>query len=239
MNKSDRGLEQTAEDLQPTNGHIVKVLKTEMLTHNVKHFTVEKPAGYTFVSGQATDVSINTASLRNELRPFTFTSINSSAFLEFIIKIYKGHQGITELLEQINPGDELVLHEVFGTITYKGPGLFIAGGAGITPFISILRQLRSERKLAGNSLLFGNRTVADLFLHQELKGMLGYNYWDILEKSDDSSIPGRLIDRKLLSEHVNRGNEFYYVCGPETFTAIMVDHLKNLGIAKSRIIIEE
>ncbi len=38
--------------------HIVKVLKTEFVTHNVRRFTIEKPAGYKFISGQATDVSI-------------------------------------------------------------------------------------------------------------------------------------------------------------------------------------
>jgi ferredoxin-NADP reductase len=56
--------------------HIVKVLKTEMVTHNVKRFTLEKPAGYSFVSGQATDVSINKPGLEDELHPFTFTCLN-------------------------------------------------------------------------------------------------------------------------------------------------------------------
>jgi ferredoxin-NADP reductase len=239
MNKTDKTLEQLAEDLKPANEHIVKVLKTEMLNHNVKHFTLEKPAGYTFTSGQATDISINKASLRNELRPFTFTSINSSACLEFIIKIYKGHRGVTEMLEQTDAGDELILHEVFGTIAYKGSGLFIAGGAGITPFISIFRQLRSEGKLEGNSLLFANRTPADIFLQEELKDMLGKNYRDVVEISDDPSTPARYINRELLAEYVGRGIEYYYVCGPDKFTAIMVEHLQNLGILRSRIIIEE
>jgi len=38
--------------------------------------------------------------------------------------------------------DELILHDVFGAISYMGEGVFIAGGAGITPFISIFRYLK-------------------------------------------------------------------------------------------------
>jgi ferredoxin-NADP reductase len=55
--------------------YIVKVLKTDFVTHNVKRFAVEKPAGYTFIPGQATEISINKATLQNVLRPFTFTSL--------------------------------------------------------------------------------------------------------------------------------------------------------------------
>jgi len=239
MDSSNKATEEVSIDLPSTNEYIVKVLQTEMLTHNVKHFTVEKPAGYIFKSGQATDISINKANLEEELRPFTFTSVNGSNQLEFVIKIYKGHDGMTKKLEQINAGDELILHDVFGTIGYKGPGLFIAGGAGITPFISIFRQLKSEGRLAGNALLFANRSTADIILKDELQEMLGEHYRDILEVSDDPSVPGRFIDRELLAEYVSRANEYYYVCGPDKFTVLMVENLLSLGVNKSRIVIEE
>jgi len=78
--------------------YIVKVLATEYLTHNVKRVVTEKPAGYHYTPGQATDVSINRPGLESELRPFTFTSPINADYLEFIIKIYKGHDGVTEKL---------------------------------------------------------------------------------------------------------------------------------------------
>lgn len=131
----------TQENFRLMNAQIVKVLKTDSLTHNVKRFVVEKPRGYTFIPGQATEVSINQKSLEMELRPFTFTSLPNDNHLEFIIKIYVDHNGMTEKLNHVVEGDELLVHEVFGTIRYEGPGLFIAAGAGITPFISIFRQL--------------------------------------------------------------------------------------------------
>lgn len=218
--------------------HVVKVLKTDFLTHNVKHFVVEKPLWYTFISGQATDVSINTPELKDELRPFTFTSVNQSDDLEFSIKIYKGHNGITEKLLDVNAGDELILHEVFGTITYHGPGLFIAAGAGITPFISILRQLKQDGQLAGNTLLFANRTANDIINEDEFRNMLGENYLDILEEQGPGA-EKRFIDKPLLKQYITEKNQYYYICGPDKFTSIMVENLKDLGIEESKIIIEK
>jgi ferredoxin-NADP reductase len=239
MDSSNKALEEIQTDRPAINKYIVKVLKAEMITHNVKHFVVQKPAGYAFISGQATDVSINKAGLEEELRPFTFTSVNGSDNLEFIIKIYTGHNGLTEKLGQINASDELILHDVFGAITYKGPGLFIAGGAGITPFISIFRQLRSQDLLSGNTLLFANRTADDIIIKDELKVLLGENYRDILEISADDSIPGKFIDREMLSKYVGKAYEYYYICGPDKFTSMMQDYLLDLGVNKSQIVIEE
>jgi len=218
--------------------HIVKVLKTTYVTHNVKRFTVEKPAGYTYTPGQATDVSINKPSLEEELRPFTFTSLTNADHLEFTIKIYTGHNGVTEKLAAINAGDELILHEVFGAIAYKGPGVFIAGGAGITPFIAILRMLKAENKLAGNTLLFANRTESDIILKNELTDMLGDNFVNVLEHSADDNSPAKYIDAELLKKYIDK-NAHYYICGPDKFIEKMQEHLHNLGIAASQIVIEE
>src|SRR5688572_18194269 len=138
------------------NSYIVKVLEASYITHDVKRFTVEKPPGYTFVPGQATDVSINLPEWKNELRPFTFTSLKDQPCLEFMIKIYSDHKGVTDMLGRINSGAELILHDVFGAIQYKGQGVFIAGGAGITPFISILRNLHKKKQIPGNRLIYSN-----------------------------------------------------------------------------------
>lgn len=98
--------------------HIVKILNTGKVTHDVKRFQIEKPQGYTFIPGQATEVSINLPTLKNERRPFTFTSLNSAGYLEFTIKIYPEHKGITNELGKLNPGSELIIRDVWGDISY-------------------------------------------------------------------------------------------------------------------------
>jgi ferredoxin-NADP reductase len=224
--------------LKKMEKHIVKVLSTEFVTHNVKRFTLEKPAGYTFISGQATDVSINKPGLEEELRPFTFTCLNSDDHLEFTIKIYKGHNGITEKLLDVGEGDELIVHEVFGAINFKGPGLFIAGGAGLTPFISILRQLKADNNLAGNTLLFANHTEEDIIIKNELDSLLGDNHIDIIAEPK-SGKPGQRIDKDLLKQHLPEKTNYCYICGPDEFVAAMKTNLIELGMPQDHVVIEE
>jgi ferredoxin-NADP reductase len=219
--------------------HIVKVLATRFVTHNVKQFDIEKPAGYTFIPGQATDVSINKSGLKDDLHPFTFTALNDWDHLQFTIKIYTDHNGMTNKLQDINTGDELILHEVFGAINYTGPGLFIAGGAGVTPFIAILRQLYKDGKLNDCKLLFANRSVEDIILRDEFDIMLGNNFINIVDKSDDPDIKQGHINKSLLAKYAGDDVKHYYVCGPDKFVEALVKYLEELGKKKEQIIIEE
>lgn len=217
--------------------HIVKVLETGYVTHNVERFTVEKPAGYNFIPGQAAEVSINRPGLENELRPFTFTSLTTDRTLEFTIKIYKGHNGMTEKLAALEAGDELILHEVFGAISYQGPGIFIAGGAGITPFIAILRHLKKTGSLNGITLLFANHTVDDIILKDELTSLLGEQYIDILHVPL-SGVKKQVIDAELIAACMEPETAFYYICGPDQFTTDMIGILHGLGVVDNQIVIE-
>lgn len=227
------------EDINNGRRHIVKILSIEDVTHNVKRFTLEKPMGYAFIPGQATDISINRPGLESAVGPFTFTSLNQSEYLEFTIKIYKEHNGLTAKLSALKPLDELIVHDVFGTIRYKGPGVFIAGGAGITPFLAIFRQLKLEKSLSGNTLLFANHSEDDIIHRTELRYILGNNYIDVLKAPLNPENQGRTINEDLLKAYIGDKNRWYYICGPDAFTAAMLDYLQNLGIHKSKIVIEE
>jgi len=147
--------------------HIVKIKSIEKITPDVLQIVTEKPVNYIFKPGQATEVSINRWGWMDEKRPFTFTSIPNDVYLEFTVKTYPTHQGVTHQFLQLRVGDELLVHDVFGSISYQGEGVFIAGGAGVTPFISILRQLQAKQELSNNKLIFANKTKADIILEDE------------------------------------------------------------------------
>ncbi|MEI9808741.1 MAG: FAD-binding oxidoreductase [Bacteroidota bacterium] len=84
--------------------HIVKIISITDVTHDVKSFRLEKPGGYQFIPGQATEVSIHKEGWENERRPFTFTSLNDDPWLEFTIKRYADHDGVTNQLQPIIRG---------------------------------------------------------------------------------------------------------------------------------------
>ena len=156
--------------------HIVKVLKAYYVTHDVKCFVVEKPEGYDFIPGQGTNVSINLPEWKDQLRPFTFTSLRENPNLEFMIKIYMDHAGVTKKVSEINAGGELILHEVFGAIQYKGSGDFLDDGSGITPFIAIYRVLDKNEQLEGKRMIYYNNTSEASIMEEELQVVFRSNY---------------------------------------------------------------
>ncbi|MDO3641322.1 FAD-binding oxidoreductase [Mucilaginibacter sp. L3T2-6] len=215
-----------------------KIIAAEYITPNVKRLTLEKPAGFKHQPGQAVELSIDDDGVTDERRPFTITSIETDDYLEFIIKIYTTHHGFTERLAKLLPGDKLILHEPFGSINYRGPGLFIAAGTGITPFIPIFRQfIRNQRPLK-SSLLFANRTEYDVIIPNELTTILGLRYINVFSEPQKPATP-KYIDRSLLQQFVSEEFPYYYICGPGQFVAATIETLQFLTISKEKIVIEE
>jgi ferredoxin-NADP reductase len=219
--------------------HIIQIKSIENVTHDVKRFRCEKPAGYTFVPGQATEVAINKGGWQQEKRPFTFTSLASSPDLEFVIKIYEEHDGVTHKLNSLAPGDELIVDDVWGAIEYKGPGYFIAGGAGITPFIAILRQLKVENKVDGNKLFFSNKTTRDIILETELNTILGENVIHAITDEPTSNYHYGFINEAFLKGNIDDFSKHFYLCGPPKMVEALQDCLTKLGAKPDAVIFEK
>ncbi len=221
------------------NEYPVKIKSIKAITHDVLQIVTEKPLLFNFTPGQATEVSINKNGWHNEKRPFTFTCLPDNDYLEFTIKTYPTHKGVTNELLQLKKYDELVLHDVYGAITYKGEGVFIAGGAGVTPFISIFRYLQSKNQIGDNKLIFANKTKADIILEGEFKNMLGKNFINILSDEKIDEYANGQITEDFLKVNLNRANKYIYVCGPPPMMESMEKQLANLHIDNKLIIKEE
>ena len=219
--------------------HTVKILSIVPVTHNVKRFTLEKPKDYSFNPGQATEVSINTPELKEEKRPFTFTCLPEDRHLEFTIKIYSDHDGVTNALGKLNQGDELIVRDVWGAIEYKGPGVFLAGGAGVTPFIAIFRRLYTDGKVNGNKLIFSNRTSKDIILKDEFSKMLGENFINILTEETDNNFEHGRIDIEYLKKNINNFQQKFYICGPDAFVTDITKALTDLGASTETVVFEK
>jgi ferredoxin-NADP reductase len=221
------------------SSYIVKVLEAFYITHDVKCFILEKPSGYDFIPGQATTISVNLPGWQKQLRPFTFTSLRDQDYLEFMIKIYRNHNGVTNLLGKINKGSELIIHDVFGAIQYKGPGTFIAGGSGITPFISIFRDLYKKKELQDIKLIYTNKTSADVIMDAELTKLLKNNYTKVFTQENIIGYTGKRIDRNFLIENIVDFSQHFYICGPADFVKSISAYLVDLGVTSNNLVIED
>ncbi len=207
----------------------VEILETEQLTPDVRRYRLEKPKNFRFEPGQATEVSIDRDGWRDEKRPFTFTALNRWDTLEFTIKSYRDHLGVTNELWSLGPGDRLLLRDVWGTITYRGPGTFIAGGAGVTPFIAILRQLDATGKIAGNRLIVSHRTERDIILRDEFEAMDGLDcLWTVTDDPKSRLLQER-IDAGFLERHIADFGGNFYLCGPDAMVKDLRGLLEDAG----------
>jgi ferredoxin-NADP reductase len=219
--------------------HVVKIKSMKHITPDVLQIVTDKPQKYNFTPGQATEIAINKTGWKDEKRPFTFTSLPESDFLEFTIKTYPSHKGVTNEFLNLKKDDELILHDVFGAIAYKGEGVFIAGGAGVTPFICIFRYLQSKNETGNNKLIFANKTKDDIILAVEFKKLLGRNFINILSEETAEGYSHGQIDEKFLKANITGYDRQFYICGPPPMMVAIEKQLSGLGIDKKTITKEE
>ena len=222
--------------------HTLKIKNIQNVTHDVKSFTIEKPDGYDFEPGQATEVAIDKDGWREEKRPFTFTSLPEDDELEFTIKIYPEHDGVTEQIGKLEVGDAFLVDDAWGTIQYDGEGVFIAGGAGVTPFIAILRDLNKNGEIGNNTLIFSNKTEKDIILQKEFEDILGNQFINVItdeEPSGDHVFLDGFIDKEFLASLINDFDQPFYVCGPGPFNDAIMGYLKELGADPEALVFEE
>ncbi len=217
---------------------IITITAIEPLTHDVLRIIAEKPETLAYKPGQAADISVNKTGWEQEFRAFTFTSLPEEDKVEFTIKTYPSHKGVTNQLLLLVPGDELIIHDVFGTIDYKGEGIFIAGGAGVTPFIAILKWLEAKKKIGNSKLLFANKTRADI-IHEDLfRELLGSRFINILSDEKCQGYEQGFISEALIRKHSSEQRPYYYLCGPDPMMQAVGSHLSAMGV-ESEFIVQE
>lgn len=217
----------------------VSIKAISQVTHNVKCLRFDKPEGYQFVPGHAADVSIKKPQWIDEKRPFTFTALADKPYLEFTIKSYTDHNGVTNQIGQLKVGDQLVISDSWGAIEYKGQGCFIAGGAGITPFIAILRQLHQDGKAKGNKLFFSNKTEADIIYKEELTEILGEDAVFLVSNETSNRYQNARINEAFIDANIRDFNQPFYICGPDLMIEEISAILVNKGANPDRVVFEK
>jgi ferredoxin-NADP reductase len=218
---------------------VVTVKSVEHVTHNVLCIKTTRPFDYSFIPGQATEVALNKEGWQAEKRPFTFTSLPEDDYLEFTIKVYPADKGVTNELLHLKEKDELLLHEVFGTIAYKGEGVFIAGGAGVTPFIAIFKQLQATGKIGSNKLICANKTKDDIIRKDYFTKLLGHNFINITSAEKDNHYEHGHISEDFLLKHISNFNQKFYICGPEPMMEAVEKQLLHLKVGPQQMVKEQ
>ena len=210
--------------------HKTQILEVDQVTHDVKRFVIAEPEGFDYKVGDATEIAVDEDGWREETRPFTMTSLPEERALEFTIKAYPDHDGVTEKLHNLKEGDAILIAEPFKTFRYDEPGVFIAGGAGITPFMAIFRKLEEKDKLKGNHLIFANKTADDIIYRKELETMDGLKVDHVLSEQDVAGSHHGEVDVALIKDLVPDLDKRFYLCGPPPMMEAVQKVLKELDV---------
>jgi propane monooxygenase reductase component len=212
----------------------------EPLTSDIRRLqlriTDDEP--FQFKPGQYVDIHIPG---EEHHRSFSMANLPAeTGVLEFMIKLYPGGRFSGLLVDgSIKPGDVLELTGPYGVFTLRPSSprrlLFIGGGAGMAPILSLLRSLAETGSEREATYYYGARTAADLF-HLEEIGALPARFVPAL--SDDSN--GWTGETGLITDVVDRlegdvSEVDAYVCGPPPMVEAAIALLEARGVPEAHI----
>lgn len=201
------------------------ILDIRVVASDTVAVRVAKPDGYDFSPGQ---YSIIRAKIDGTplMRQYSFSSAPTGNYLEFIIRRLPGGSVSSWFLDQAKTGDLIEITKPYGRFAVEiksGQAVYVAGGVGIAPFVSLLRTRTDD-----TTLIYSERTLENVILDKEISKLLGDKYSLVL-----SGETGR-INATLFSELWDTDSR-YYLCGSKQFVDSIANLLAEHGVDKSLV----
>jgi ferredoxin-NADP reductase len=225
----------------------------EEVAEGTMAFHLEKPAGFQFKAGQYVDISlINPPETDSEGNVRSF-SIASAPYEDRLLVVTRMRKSAFKRVLAILPlGTEVQIEGPMGSFTlHKNrvkAAVFLAGGIGITPFLSMLREAAEERLPQRLYLFYSNRHPKDAAFLKELEILCKVNanfvFVPSMSEEGKSSLdwPNErgFIDGEMLLRHMDGlKGPIYYVAGPPAMVAAMREMLTHAGVEEDDIRTEE
>ncbi len=228
----------------------LKLRVSEVITETptTKTLRMVSDTGYLppFEAGQYINLFVDMQGVRTS-RPYSISSAPSeTAYYDITVRKQPGGFVSDYLLGGVKPGDRFDSSGPAGQFRYNplihGRDLvFIAGGSGITPFMSMLREA-TDRGLDRNiHLIYGNRVEDDIIFHAELKARAArhanFTYIPVIsEPSKACTELTGLISADLMKRVLGgvEGKNFF-LCGPGALYDFCMPELEKLGVPARKV----
>ena len=199
-----------------------------------------------FRPGQYVNLFVEIGGVRTS-RPFSITSAPGSPWFDLTIREIPGGFVSPWLCQEVPRGTELESTGPAGSFYYEplidgDRLLFLAGGSGITPFMSMLRSCANTRWPYRVHLLYGSRTTRDLIFGKELKALAAAHpefTWDLVVSEPPPRFKGKtgFLDRETILAAVGEdgiADSKVFVCGPPKMLELVRGTLDGLGVPLHR-----
>ena len=224
-------------------------MNIDSITHDTNAFRFELPAGIAldFLPGDHLMMHADIGGA-DVTRPYTPTSTpDDRGFFELIVKRYPTGN-ISRYLHSCKVGDEVLLEGPYVGGNFvegmaQAVGL-VAGGAGITPMISIIRTALRRGYPVNVHLLYANKTEKDIILREEFEGYThAHNSFRCTFTLDNPPTQWKgatgFISEDMLRQFLPdpRDSTVVFLCGPPMMEFKVRQALLSLGYNKKQIII--
>ena len=229
-----------------------KSLKLEVseiidVTADAKTFRLTSENGWLppFMAGQFINVFTEIDGVRTS-RPYSLSSSPAQrGYYEITVARIPTGFVSDYFLNTVKVGDKLEAngpagHFHFNPVFHRKKSVYLAGGSGITPFVSMTRDVLESGKDREIYLIYGTRTEKAALFYEELKEKAAAypNFHFELIVSDDPSFNGRkgFIDAACIGEIVGKTDDAdFYICGPQVMNDFCVRELEKMGIDRKHV----
>jgi propane monooxygenase reductase subunit len=228
----------------PIQQAVAEVVAIHPVTHDMRHLVLRlvEPAEVKFFPGQYMDIAVPGT---DEVRSFSMANTSSrDGLLEFVIKIYPDGLFSQFLDKRLAVGDRLELTGPFGVFTLRDSDadlVFVGGGAGMAPILSLLRSMAERGIHRGATFFYGARGQRDLCFEAELAAIAeklpNFTYIPALSHEPIGTWTG---ETGLITDVVKRltsglAGAHAYVCGPPPMVEAAIPLLETLGVPEKRV----
>jgi ferredoxin-NADP reductase len=233
--------------------HEVRLERGETVADGTMAFHFSRPPGFHFQAGQSLAMSlVAPPETDGEGDTRTFTIASAPHEPDLMVATRMRDTAFKRVLKSApagtavridGPNGEMVLHD-----DAARPAVFLAGGIGITPFLSMARHAAHERLAHRIVLFYSNRRPEDAAFLPELQNLerLNSNYRLIatMAEAEKSARPWSgetgFIRREMLERHLpDIASAVWYFAGPPAMTMAMGQMLQDMGVAEDAMRYEE
>lgn len=224
------------------NPFVVEEVRPE--THDVTTLRLKGPA-FSHLPGQFAIITLERGGKSAPEHPFTIASSPSRGGLEFSIK---ASGDFTSTIPETKPGDKVFVQGPFGIFSYRNVEtdslVFIAGGIGITPIMSMLRDIRDTSADKKALLIWGNKTEEDIAFRDEIDEMKnslpGFSVVHVMSHQEDWEGEKGFVTGEVIRKHVDDyASKHYFLCGPPIMMDKVTTTLRGLGVPSSQLHFEK
>lgn len=241
---------QIPEELFAIKEYTARCTEIQDLTHDIKLFRFEliEPAEIKYTPGQYMQLvaPIYEKSSEEVYRAYSIASDPAQKnIIDLIIRLIPGGICTTYCFEYLKVGDEVKMNGPYGEFRLTGTDaemVWVAGGSGMAPFVSILHDMKNTNNQRKATYYFGANRAEELFLTEQMKqfekDLPNFRFVPVVtQTSQGGNWNGEmgLVTQAVERNVKNAGDYEGYLCGSPGMIDAAIKVLKNLGMNKNKI----